>query len=87
MGFFLFFFFLDCAVLYGAMVFSRLDDPYLKAVCAVSVVAIFNQIVGGYAEMQFINSRNITFLGLFMGMIPAVDYINAKRRELVGRRG
>ena len=76
LGFFLFFFFLNCTVLYGAMVFSRLEDPYLKAVCAVSIVAIFNQIVGGYAEMQLINSRNMVFLGLFMGIIPTIDYLN-----------
>jgi hypothetical protein len=80
-GFFLFFLFVDAFVFLGASIFSRLSDPYLKAVCAMCVLAIINQIVVNYVEMQFIYYRNMAYLGFLMGLLPALEAIDRKSAE------
>lgn len=77
-GFFFFCFFFDTYLFYGASLFSRLKDPYLKAVCAVSLLAIINQVVVNYVEMEFIYYRNMVFLGTMMGLLPALEAMNAQ---------
>ncbi|MDE3056848.1 MAG: O-antigen ligase family protein [Bacteroidota bacterium] len=75
-GYFLFWFFLDCFACNGAGVFMRLQNPYLKAVCALAVVAAVNQIVVSYYDLQLTYYRNMVYLGTLMGLVPALEYID-----------
>ena len=75
-GGFLFWFFFNSFVFRGALVFSRLNDPYLKAFCAVCVVAVINQLVVSYADMQLAWYRNMIYLGLLMGLIPVLERLD-----------
>jgi hypothetical protein len=75
LGFFAMFLFLDAFVLKGTSVFSRLDDPYLKAVCAVAVTAVFNQIVVSYYDLQLTYYRNMVYLGTLMGLLPTLEHL------------
>jgi len=70
-GAFLFWFFFNGYLFRSAMIFARLTDPYLKAICAVCVVAVINQFVVSYVDMQLTFSRNMVYLGMLMG-IPTV---------------
>jgi hypothetical protein len=71
-GFFLFFFFLISAVMYGSHVFSNLRNRCLRSVCAVCVIAIVSQVVVSYVDMQLTYYRTMISLGTLMGMIPAM---------------
>jgi hypothetical protein len=71
-GFFLFIFFVFSFLTYGMQLYHQLRDPYLIAICAISILALLNQIVVTYVEMQFAIYRNMIFLGLLMGLLPAI---------------
>ncbi len=75
-GFLLFFFMINCIVMRGAWIFTKLKDPYLKVVCAVCIIAVFGQIVVSYVDMQLTFFRNMVHLGLLVGMIPAIEAID-----------
>jgi len=85
-GGFLFWFFFNSFVFRTAMVFSRLTEPYLKAVCAVCVVAVVGQLVVSYVDMQLNWARNMVQLGLLMGLVPTIEHLDkSSRRERESR--
>ena len=80
-GYFLFFIFVDAFLFKGAMIFSRIRDPYLKSVCAVCIIAIINQLVVSYFDMQLTWYRNMIYLGLLMGLLPTLEFLDAQSQE------
>jgi hypothetical protein len=72
-GFFLFWCFLYAHVMRLASLFTRLNDPYLKAVCAVAIIAVLGQVVVSYYDLQLTFYRNMVYLGVLMGLFPALD--------------
>jgi hypothetical protein len=78
LGGFLFWLFFNSFAFNGARVFAKLSDPYLKAVCAVCVVAIVNQFVVSFVDMQLTWYRNMIHLGILMGLIPVCQNLDAK---------
>ncbi len=78
-GFFCFWLFFNSFVYQGAAIFSQLRDPYLRAVCAVIITAVINQIFVSYFDLQLTFHRNMIYLGVLMGMLPAVDALNKRR--------
>jgi len=72
-GFFLFFLFLDSYVVRCSSLFSRLIDPYGKAICLMVIIAIINQLVVSYYDMQLTFYRNMIYLGTLMGLLPALQ--------------
>jgi len=80
-GFFFFFFFLNSVVMRGAHVFRNLQDPYLQTVCAVAIIAVVSQVVVSYADMQLTYYRNMTYLGMFIGLIPVMERISRLERR------
>lgn len=76
-GAFAFWFFFNSFVFRGAMAFGRLKDPYLRAICAVSIVAIMNQLVVSYVDMQLTFYRNMIYLGTLMGLLPVLMHLDA----------
>jgi O-antigen ligase len=72
----LFWLFFNSFVFRGAMILTRLKDSYLKAVCAVCVVAIVNQFVVSYVDMQLAWYRNMVYLGLLMGLVPVLERLD-----------
>jgi hypothetical protein len=71
-GFFVFCLFLCAFVLNASSVFARLPDPYLKAVCALIIAAIVNQVVVSYYDLQLTYYRNMVYLGTLMGLLPTL---------------
>ena len=71
-GGFLFWFFMNSFVFHAARIFRRLEDPYLKAVCAVCIVAVANQLVVSYVDMQLTFYRNMIYLGSLMGIVVVI---------------
>jgi hypothetical protein len=82
LGTFVFWFFLNCYVFYAVRIFVRLNDPYLKAVATICVVQMVNQLVVSYVDMQLTYYRNMTYLGLLMGLILALDRIDVQLRPV-----
>ena len=77
-GFCLFYLFFDSFAWKAASILPRLSDPYLKAVCAVAVAAIVNQLVVSNYDLQLTYYRNMVFLGTLMGLVPACEAIDGR---------
>jgi hypothetical protein len=72
-GFFLFWFFVNAFVFRAASLFSRLRDPYLKAVCLMVIAAVGAQMMVSYFDLQLTYYRNMVYLGALMGLLPALE--------------
>lgn len=79
----MFWLFFNTYVFRGAMIFRSISDPYLKAVCAMCVVAVINQLVVSYVDMQLTFYRNMVYLGTFMGLMPVIQTVDASKRNVV----
>ena len=80
-GFFFFLFFLNLIVMHGAQVLAALNNPYFRALCAVCVLAVLNQIVVSYVDMQLTFYRNMVYLGTLTGLIPTLKILDDKEKE------
>lgn len=80
-GFFFFFVFFNSFTFKAAQVLKVLKDPYLKAVCAVVSIAVINQLVVSYFDLQLTYYRNMIYLGTLMGLLPALKNIAEKERK------
>lgn len=78
-GFFLFWFFLNCYAANTTAILERLSDPYLKSVCVVAVVAIVGQITVSYYDLQLTYYRNMVFLGMLTGVVHSLEYIDQQQ--------
>lgn len=78
-GFFCFWLFFYSFAFQGAFVLSNLDSPYLKAVCMMIVVAIINQMVVSYFDLQLTYYRNMIYLGCLMGLLPVLWELDTGR--------
>lgn len=72
-GFFAFWFFFNAFVARGVKVLRHIDDPYLKVVLMVAIVAVINQMVISYFDLQLTYYRNMIYLGCLMGFLPAIE--------------
>lgn len=77
-GFLGFWFFFNSVAAKGTRILTRLKDPYLSAVTLMIVVAIINQLVVSYFDLQLTYSRNMIYLGCLMGMLPVIEQIERK---------
>lgn len=75
-GFFFFMLFFNSYLANGAAILTRLKDPYLRAVCIVSLTAVLNQMVISYFDLQLTYYRNMVYLGLLMGLVPTLEAID-----------
>jgi len=71
-GFALFLFFFNSFIHAASKTFTRISDPYSKAVCLTIILAIVNQIINTNVEMHFTLYRTMVFLGVLMGLQPAL---------------
>jgi hypothetical protein len=75
-GFFIFWFVINGIAFYGATLYPKIRDPYLKAVCIVALAAIFNQMVVSYFDLQLTYTRNMVLLGTFVGVLTQLKKID-----------
>ncbi|MEX2351382.1 MAG: O-antigen ligase family protein [Balneolaceae bacterium] len=80
-GFFAFWFFFNCFVAKGTQVFNRLDDPYLKAITLVIVIAVINQMVVSFYDLQLTYYRSMIYLGCLMGLLPVIEQIGRVQKS------
>lgn len=78
-GGFIFWFFFNSYILQGSMVFARLTDPFHRAICAVCVIAVMNQFVVSFVDMQLTYARNMILLGVLMGALQVLDHWSRNR--------
>lgn len=76
-GYFLFWFFINCLGCNASAVLSRLRDPYLKSVCVVSIVAVVGQLTVSYYDLQLTYYRNMVFLGTLTGLVHSLEHMDA----------
>ncbi len=72
-GFFIFLLFMNVFIFRIAAVFKSLTDPYIKVVAIFCILAIINQFVVSYVEMQFTYYRNMTYLGMITGLLTLLE--------------
>jgi hypothetical protein len=82
-GFFLFWFFFNSFAFQATWIRSRLNDPYLKSICTVVVVAIIAQMVVSYYDLQLTYYRNMIYLGTLMGLVPVLEDLDAEEPEVI----
>lgn len=80
-GFFAFWYFFNCFAARGTQVFMRLQDPYLKAVTLVVVLAVINQMVVSFFDLQLTYYRNMLYLGCLMGLLPVIENIDIRNNN------
>ncbi len=80
-GFFVFALFMDMVVFKGVTVFHEIDDPYLKAVCAAVIIAVINQMVVSYFDLQLTFYRNMIFLGTLAGFLPTISAVGKQGKK------
>jgi hypothetical protein len=78
-GFFFFLFFLNVIVFYGAYTYSKIRDPYFKAVCIMCIIAVINQVVASSVDMQLTFYRNMIYLGTLTGIIPTLGRLDSEQ--------
>ena len=80
-GFFAFWFFFNCFVTKGTQLFIRLDDPYLKAITLVIVIAVINQMVVSFYDLQLTYYRSMIYLGCLMGVLSVIVNIDKEQKS------
>ena len=78
-GFFLLWFWLDAFAFRAAVLFHKMTDPYLKAVCAVLVIAVLNQMVAAYFDLHLVRYRTMLYLGSLMALLSPLESIARSR--------
>jgi prolipoprotein diacylglyceryltransferase len=78
-GFFFFWLFVHVTAFRGAMLVTTAEDPYFKAVAAMVVVALINQLIAAYFDLHLVWYRVMFYLGLLMGLVQALE--NIQKRE------
>lgn len=77
-GFFGFWIFFNAFVYKGASVYAKISDPYLKAVCAMAVIAVINQMAVSFFDLQLTYYRSMIYLGTLMGLLPTIERLGTK---------
>ena len=80
-GFFIFWFFFNSLIFRCSSLYTKLNDPYLKSICIIIVIAIINQMVVSYFDLQLTYYRNMIVLGTLCGLIPTLKNINKEPSE------
>ncbi|HTY59420.1 MAG TPA: hypothetical protein VMF59_11415 [Bacteroidota bacterium] len=80
-GFFWFLLFFNTFLFQASHVFTSVNEPFLKAVCALIIVSVINQLVVTYFDMQLTWPRNMVYLGVLMGLMSSVHQISHAEEE------
>ncbi|MCC5941164.1 MAG: O-antigen ligase family protein [Balneolaceae bacterium] len=80
-GFFAFWFFFNCFAAKGTQLFMRLKDPFLKAVTLVVIIAVINQLVVSFFDLQLTYYRSMLYLGCLMGLLPVISHIESEEKS------
>lgn len=79
-GFLAFWYFFNCFAAKGTQLFLKLNDPYLKAVTLVIIIAVINQLVVSFFDLQLTYYRSMLYLGCLMGLLSVIDNIHSKEQ-------
>ncbi|MGM0588467.1 MAG: O-antigen ligase family protein [Bacteroidota bacterium] len=82
-GFFGFWLFFNTYVARGTQLLYRLRDPYLQAVLTMIIIAIINQMVVSYFDLQLTYYRNMIYLGALMGLLPVIEDLADQENKLI----
>lgn len=80
-GFFLFWFFWNSFAFQGTYITTNLKDPYLKAVGTMIVIAVINQMVVSFFDLQLTFYRNMVYLGALMGLLPVIQDLDVSETQ------
>ncbi len=80
-GFFIFWLFFDSLLFHGSALSKKIHDPYLRSICIVIVIAIINQMVVSYYDLQLTYYRNMIVLGTLCGLLPAIKFIDKNENK------
>lgn len=80
-GFFLFFLFFNSYILQTSNLYKKINDPYLKSICSMIIIAIIGQIVVSFYDLQLTYYRNMIFLGTLLGLLPTIQTITTPNNK------
>lgn len=76
-GFFFFFLFFNSYIFQISHLYKKIDDPYLKSICSMIIIATIGQLVVSFYDLQLTYYRNMIFLGTLLGLLPTIKTITA----------
>lgn len=81
-GFFFFWLFVNSYVFKATKLYIQINDPYLKALCAVGIIALVGQIVVSFVDLQLTFYRNMVYLGMIMGLLPTIELLDKNSKNI-----
>jgi hypothetical protein len=75
-GFLAFWFFFNSFAARGTQLLYKLRDPYLMAITTMIVIAVINQMVVSFFDLQLTYYRNMIYLGTLMGLLGPVEALH-----------
>lgn len=85
-GFIIFWLFIGACVVQGSMVMRRLKDPYFQALAGMILALVLMQVVIAYADLQLTFYRNMVYLGVMLGVLMRLDWIDPVLAKLRAAR-
>jgi hypothetical protein len=71
-GFILVMFFFARVITESVWVYRRVADPLLRAVAVIIGLAVLNQLIASYFELQLTYARNMIYLGTLIGLLGPI---------------
>jgi 4-amino-4-deoxy-L-arabinose transferase-like glycosyltransferase len=72
-GFIVIMFFFARVIAESTWAYRRLQDPLLRAVAPVVGLAVANQLLVSYYELQLTYARNMIYLGTLVGLLATIE--------------
>jgi O-antigen ligase len=82
-GFFAFWLFFNCYAARGTRLIRHLRDPYLKAIMIFTIIAVINQMVASFYDLQLTYYRNMIYLGCMMGLLKTIEMLHRNSGEKI----
>ncbi len=76
-GFFLFWLYLNSLAFKGGGMIAKLNDPYLKAVCALSVISLISLMTAAFFDLHLVRYRTMIYTGTLIGLLGSIETADA----------
>ena len=79
-GFFLFWWLMAAAIAAACKALMTLEDPHLRGLALFVVLAVVQQVIFSYLDLQWVNYRNMITLGVFFALIGKLPSMSGPSR-------
>ena len=67
---------------------GKLQDPYLKAVCALAVISLISLMTAAFFDLHLVRYRTMIYTGTLIGLLGSIEAVESEKlRHLSGTAG